>query len=508
MNVKHSRCVNRISFICFATALLCAFTASAQDYFMAWDSNPWNDGKGATGIRCSEASGAYAESYGSYVMGGLRGNSDAATAWTAGVKTASVRHFGKFSTAGSFGYEQMWGQQMCGSMLIRPGFYPVDIYEFTPGPKLRQSYSVAGQLSVDVAPSWRLGLGTDFLSSNMAKRKDLRHTTYLLDFSLFPGVQYHSGDFAVALNYLISKNGETVRAEQVGTKVASYDAFLDKGLYYGVQQLWTGSGTHLNEAGVDGFPLSEFIQGGSLQLSSGGFYFGVMARIREGRAGEKQKVWYRFNGWDLDADLDYRFRTSAGVHRLAAGIVFFAQDNDEYALEQRTEGGVVTTVTIGSNRVFSRSTATASLGYGFTGRSWGLDVSASLTDKEGAASVMYPFLTVRKLLIPAVDMKFSASAGRFGFGLSSLWSCGFLTESDRLVAMADGVIGSPMRLEQYSLDYDELMTVHKLALAPSLRYTLAFGLYAEAYAWWNHGFGVQRLGADRLEAGLKLGYIF
>ena len=261
--------MNRRILTCLATLLVTALS-QAQTYDQAWHSNPWNDGKGATGIRLSEASGAYAESYGSFITGGLRSASEAASAWTAGVKTAAVRHFARFSAAGSFGYEQMWGEDMCGSMLVRPGFYPVDIYEFTPGSKVRQTYDMTGDLSIDLSPSWRAGVGTRFTSANYAKRKDLRHTTYLLDLALQPGIQYHRGRFAVALNYILSKNGETVRAEQVGTKVASYDAFLDKGLYYGTGQLWTGSGIHLDEAGVSGFPLSEWLQGGSLQLSRDG----------------------------------------------------------------------------------------------------------------------------------------------------------------------------------------------------------------------------------------------
>ena len=261
--------MNRRILICLATLLIPALS-HAQDAGNVWTSNPWNDGKGATGIRLSEASGAYAEASGSFVTGGLRGTSEAASAWTAGVKTAAVRHYGRFSAAGSFGYEQLWGRDMCGSMLVRPGYYPVDVYEFTPGPKVRQTYTLSGELSIDLSPSWRLGVGTSFLSSDYAKRKDLRHTTYLLDLGVRPGIQFHRGRFAVALNYILAKNGETVRAEQVGTKVASYDAFLDKGLYFGTGQLWTGSGIHLDEAGVSGFPVGEWLQGGSLQLSRGG----------------------------------------------------------------------------------------------------------------------------------------------------------------------------------------------------------------------------------------------
>lgn len=483
-------------------ALLLTLPSQAQND--AWRSNPWDDGKGATGIRLTEASGAYAESYGSFVTGGLRSSSEAASAWTAGVKTAALRHFGRFSAAGSFGYEQLWGRDMCGSMFVRPGFYPIDVYEFTPGAKVRQTYDLSGRISIDLSPSWRLGVGTDFQSANFAKRKDLRHTTYLLDFSFLPGIQYHRGRFAVALNYFLSKNAETVRAEQIGTKVASYDAFLDKGLYYGLGSLWTGSGMHLDEAGVDGLPVSEWLQGGSLQLSRGGLYFGVRARVRNGRAGEKQRVWYRFRGWDLDADLDYRF----GPHRLHGAFGYLAQANDESALEQKTEGGVTTTITIGSNRVFSRSVAKGSLVYDYSGKGWGLRAEASLTDREGAASVMYPYVSTQHLLIPALETEGSWTAGCFDLRLTLGWTMGCLTEADRTVPHSVTPESSPERLDRYFLRYREHMTAQKIVVCPGLRWRFAAGFFADASLWWNHGFGLEYLGPDRMCPTLKLGYNF
>lgn len=492
----------------FLAALLVSALSLAQSYEAAYRANPWNDGKGSTGIRLTEAGGAYAESFGSFTMGGLRGTSEAASAWTAGVKTAAVRHFGRFSVAGAFGYEQLWGKDMCGSMLIRPGYYPIDVYEFTPGPKVRQTYEMRGELSIDLSPSWRVGVGTAFTSANLAKRKDLRHTTYLLDLGVQPGIQFHRGDFAIALNYLLSKNAETVRAEQVGTKVASYDAFLDKGLYYGVGQLWTGSGIHLDEAGVDGLPLSELVQGASLQLSRGGLYFGALARWRSGQAGEKQKVWYRFGGWDLDADLDYRFASGSGTHTLHAGFTLFAQDNDESALESKTEGGVTTTLTLGSNRIFSRREAQGSLRYAFTGRRWDFSASASLTDREGVSSVMYPYVRGEQLLIPAADLGVTVRAGRFAFSLASGWSCGALNSSEREVAHSATPLSAPTRLDVFFIKYRELETAQKLTLAPGVRCCFGPGLYVDAGLWWRHGFGMQVLGSDRVEASLILGYNF
>ena len=471
MNGKNSHCMSKR--ILFLIAWLLSFAASAQTYDKAYLGNPWNDGKGATGLRLNRLEGAFAETYGSFVKGNLRSSSEAASAWTAGIKTAAVRHFGRFSAAGSFGYEQFWGRNMAGSMLIRPAYYPVDVYEFTPGPKVRQTYLMSGALCADISESWRIGTRLAFTSANLAKLKDLRHTTYLMDFSVLPGIQYHRDRFAVALNYLYARSVETIRAEQVGTKVASYEAFLDKGLFYGVGQLWTGSGVHLDETGVDGFPLREQMHGVSLQLSQGNFYAGVLARLRSGQAGEKQRVWYRFRGWDLDADAEYRFKTAGGSHSLHASFDFLSQGNNEYALEQKTEGGVTTTVTLGSNRVFGRSTAKAALRYAFTGRVMGFSLTGSFLDREGAASVMYPYLSTQRVWIPSVDARVSALAGPVAFRLDLGWACGKLSEQDTQVPHTVEPVSVPQRLERYFVRYREHMTCQKIVVAPGLRWRFA-----------------------------------
>ena len=54
---------------------------------------------------------------------------------------------------------------MSGSMFIHPGFYPVDILEFTPGRKDLQTYSFMGGIATNLNPNWRLGGKIDFASA-------------------------------------------------------------------------------------------------------------------------------------------------------------------------------------------------------------------------------------------------------------------------------------------------------------------------------------------------------
>ena len=41
---------------------------------------------------------------------------------------------------------------------------------------------------------------------------------------------------------------------------------------YGAYEAWDGSGIHLSESGVNGFPIKELSNGGALQLQWKGFY--------------------------------------------------------------------------------------------------------------------------------------------------------------------------------------------------------------------------------------------
>ena len=125
--------------------------AAAQERFdYVFRRNPWNGGPNAAGIRQDSLSRSYAEIYFTKENGGMTGHSSSDDSWNAGARTESVRHLKKVSFAGGFGYDYFDGRNMCGSMFTEPGYYPVDILEFTPGRKIREDYTFTG----GVRPCW------------------------------------------------------------------------------------------------------------------------------------------------------------------------------------------------------------------------------------------------------------------------------------------------------------------------------------------------------------------
>ena len=267
---------------------------AAQPYDRIERRNFWNAGRNINGLRTDSVSISFAQLQGGYESGGLRDSYMAPEGWSAGAEARTIMHLQKLSMKGAFSFVNFSGKDMCGSMSGRPGYYPVDILEFTPGGKTRQTYSFEGGITADLSGRWRLGGEIMFTSENYTKRKDLRHTNYLLDMTVAPSVMYHNGDFAAGLSYIFRKSSETVTAEVLGISSGSYYAFLDKGLMRGVYDIWDSQGTHLSETGVSGFPAKELSHGAALQLQWRSLYAELEYLRSEGSMGEKQNIWFRF----------------------------------------------------------------------------------------------------------------------------------------------------------------------------------------------------------------------
>ena len=87
----------------------------------------------------SEASLSFA-----YTGGDFRNYNQSSSDLSGGALARSVNHLDKFSMTGTFGFSDTESRGMCGSMFIDPGYFPIDVSEFTPGRKSFQKYLVSG----------------------------------------------------------------------------------------------------------------------------------------------------------------------------------------------------------------------------------------------------------------------------------------------------------------------------------------------------------------------------
>lgn len=501
--------MSKLRHILASMLLLCGLTASGQRYERVVKDNFWNASGNVTGIRQDSVSRSYAEAYGQYEDGDFRDTWQASKGWSAGAATASIRHLERISLKGSFSFEQIEGYGMCGSMFIDPGFYPVDVLEFTPGRKTLQRYTFDGGFSYDVSENWRIGAAMDFESANMAKRKDLRHTNWKLDMSIAPGIMYHSGDFAIGADYRFRKTSESIKAEQVGTAESSYYAFLDKGLMYGVYSVWSGSGLHLSEAGVNGFPIKDFSNGAALQIEWKGLFAEVEFLHSQGTIGEKEYIWFRFPGNETNSLIGYRFQDRKVRHYATVGFGWKNLELKESILEKVSENGVTTVYNHGANRILSKETISLAPEYGFVSRMLELSIGTDIVWRSGLSSQMYPYAHTQNITSWSSDIEALLHIGSFDIGAGIGFGGGSLNEEATLVAEGSGVQSTPFRLEDWYARQMEYITATRSEASLSLRYNFRKGIYLQAEGFWIHGFALpQTIGSDRLATTLRIGYDF
>lgn len=508
MNAKNSLCMNKVRFILLLSLVSCSMPLAAQTFEDVLRRSFWQDSRNVAGIRQDSLTRSYAEVYGRYEEGGFRATWDAPRKWSAGASTGSVRHFDRMSLTGSFSFDQTEGYGMCGSVFVEPGYFPIDVMEFTPGRKTLQTYAFDGGIAYELDGSWTLGARMDFEASDYAKLKDLRYTDWRLDLSVAPGVIYRNGSLALGLSPIFRKISETIGAQQIGTAESSYHAFLDKGLMYGISQVWTGSGVHLEEAGVNGLPVREYSYGGAVQAQYRDFYADMEFMYYSGSAGEKEYIWFEFPGMSMAADLRYRLVNDGNEHHFGLHFDWKYQDMDENVLEKVSTNGITEVLNHGSNRIFSREIWSISPDYEYVSEKVEILASLGLNMYAGISSQMYPYVNSLSDADFSAQVKALVRLGSFDLRAGLSAAKGVSEESSGKVGSTEALT-APFRLQDWYDRQMEYMTAFRTGLGLSLRYNFAGGIYIDASGNWLHGYGTTLLeGHDRFAAELKLGYDF
>lgn len=502
--------MNKLRYIIVLCVVLgCASGLSAQTFESVYRRNLWNGSSNVAGIRQDTVSRSFAELHGGYEAGEFRDSWQARKSWHAGAVTRSIRHLDRISLAGSFSFDQTEGYGMCGSMFISPGYYPVDVLEFTPGRKTLQTYAFDGGLAYEVNDVWTIGAKADFESANMAKRKDLRHINWKLDLTLSPGVTAHVGDFVLGVSAVFRKTSETINAVQIGTAESSYHAFFDKGLMYGIEQVWTGSGVHLNESGVNRLPVKEFHYGGSAQIQYKGLYADFDYMHAGGSVGEKEYIWFGFKGPQYAADVRYKMVRPASEHYFRLHYSHRVQDMDERVLEKVSGNGVTTVIDHGENRIYSREMIALSPEYEYVAEILELKAVAGLEWENGMTSQVYPYIYTQSLMTMYADTDVLLHLGDFDLGAKLGYASGKVSETERTASKDQQVQTVPFRLKEWYDVRMEYRTAPRMSAGLSLRYNFLNGMYVEGACDWMHGFDLKYLdGANRICTDLRVGYTF
>ena len=453
-----------------------------------------------------------ADVYGGYEAGGYHPAFAPASLWKAGASAQGTRHGENTSFTGSFSFEQVEGKDQFTSVFLEPGYFPVDVLEFTPGDKTRQTYKLGGGFATTFSEEFVFGVKADYKAENYAKRKDIRHTNYGMDLQLEPTFAI-VGDNGVGLSaaYVFRKRTETIDAEQVGAATdQSYFAFLDKGMRYGTYQVWDGDGIHLDEAGVGVFPVKEFTHGFSYVVEMPVLSGGMSLLWKHGSVGEKGYDWFRYPGFSWKLFLEGRFK---GGHSLRLDLNLQNDQLEESVLDKVSAGGITTPAVYAWNAVSDRAWESVDLTYAIRFQNGPLRRLQAVLHGgfwEEKSYLMYPY--------EDQTMRYNGMAtlvAAFGFGpvdLNLRVNSGAGAWKDQgLRGGTDAVESVPFRLTPDWLRKMEYFSTTKAGAGLALTYHLRSvkGLSLQAEGTWLHGFGIDLLpGADRWSLTVRLSYGF
>lgn len=509
MKAKYSLSMSRLTLL-LAGAVLCALPLSAQEN--------WREGRNIAGLSLYNNTYVQARVGGGFTSGGYRLPSEASHLWTAGTTAQAETHYKDMLFVGSFSFEVQHGNNMMGSMFTNPGYYPIDVLEFTPGPKTRQTYQVGGGLAWLNGSRWIPGFTLNFEGVNYSKRKDLRHTTYRQEMSFVPSLMYKGDRWNIGASVILEKNSEFIQAEQLGTATAeTYYAFLDKGKRFGSYQIWDGSGIHLADVGVDRMAVNQFTWGIALQASLGEvLYMDAEYQNSFGQVGEKGYTWFRFPGHRVNAKVLGNIPVAGGVHTLRANLSWFGQENRESVIDRVTEGGVTTPVEYESNRIYVRHTLKTGPSYAFENKAgWGLWAATDIEVNRDLGTQMYPFLSYDSSIMLNLSVGGHLPLGPVTLeaGLSYRHELGEEHELVDTDESHEGVSSLPYRLTDWWEWEEEYNDARRLGVKLNLRYNFTVArrhkLFVEAGCNWVHIFNATLIpGKNRQNTQLTIGYNF
>lgn len=490
-------------------SLLLALPLRGQRFEEVMARNGWNESQNRAGLRGDTLQYSYAEVWGGLQRGGYTNHSSSDESYTLGVKTESVRHFGRISYTGSFSYDHLTGRRMSGSMFTTPGLWPVDFYEYTPGTKIRERYAFDGALSADLGANWRVGLDVDFMAGNYAKRKDLRHKNTSLDLAVTPALQWRHDKWAIGANYRFEKHSERLEAEEIGSTPDSYRVFLNKGLYYGIETLWTSGDLHLDDSGVSAFPIRKTLHGAALQLQYDDLFAELGYRHQAGETGEKGSRWHEFDGDHLTGLLRWQHKGArGGLHIVRGSIDWRELQNSEVILSTSTTGGVTIATAYGTVPIAQERALKSEIAWEWLqAKGSHLEAGARYALTREQSSLLYPLLRGRSLRQWELFAEGRWALRRVELTLGIEYGWGSSAEWESMVGEQLPVSPYPARQTELYNWENEYLTAPRLGALAALRVHFGRGFYGDLTARYSHGFGLEFIPQpNRIEALLSLGY--
>ena len=403
--------------------------------------------------------------------------------WNAGAEAKTVRHGRKTSWTGGISLQQMMGYNMGSSMLLDPGYFPVDILDAAEGTKSRETGKLEGSFLTDLGYEWAAGLKASAQVDYMTKQRDIKHSSFGVDAKLEPTVTYVMDDDMG----LVSSYHARVRMEwlRIGQREDGAQPFLDMGMRIGAYE------------NIEQFPILEIAHGFNelLYMPELNAEFGIS--WKRGWAGRLDLSRFRFPGSTLHAGFGQTFQADNVDH---VYHIAYRRDRDQLR-EPAGEGR-------GFNSLYGRHQrnldltyevrflhgAVKRVGVELGGNHW---KDQGMMPQQPSAAQWYDGMA--KLLT-------SFSFGPVDLDLNALAAQGWWKDRGRIENVP--VPGRMMNDWLRNMDY---RTAPRVGVGGTITVHIpgVKGLYAQLDGSWLHALSVVYAGGQNRETGmLRIGYKF
>lgn len=151
----------------------------------------------------------------------------------------------KIVVSGMVGYDNFTGKDMSGSAFFPTNRLPFDIVEDSlthAGDKHRDTYRLMGAISWDIYRGIAIGGKFDFTAANMAKYRDLRHKTKLMDITATAGLYIPFNPIALGVNYSYRRNTQSLIFSTYAENNQEFSSFINYGPWIGKIEPFSDNG--------------------------------------------------------------------------------------------------------------------------------------------------------------------------------------------------------------------------------------------------------------------------
>ena len=231
--------------------------------------------------------------------------------WSAGARAEGIRHGERTSWTGSISLEQKTGYGTLSSMFLEPGYFPMDLLEFTPGMKSRETGRLEAGFLTDLGYEYAAGVKATFQAGYQGKQTALRHSSFGMDVRVEPTLTYIMDDnMGLAMAYVFRLKTERLQLHPADGK----SAFLDEGMRYG----------YVFDAGA--LPIREMSHGAAAHFYSEEAAAGLEWTWKRGRADASGFGSYNFPGSTVSVFYEQVFLADEMDHVIRAS---YRRDRDQ-----------------------------------------------------------------------------------------------------------------------------------------------------------------------------------